>query len=139
MADRLEEIAAAGRLRRESAQGEKAEGLMAAVRAIDPRLAEWSDSFVFGQVWADSHLSFEEQMLVALTALGSTGQVMQLRSYLHGALQAGVDPDKIQDALVMLVVYSGFPNALTVLAEWRAVRDSHQRRAAAAEEAEGRD
>lgn len=139
MADRLEEIAAAGRARRESAQGEKAEGLMAAVRAIDPRLAEWSDSFVFGQVWADSRLSFEEQMLVALTALGSTGQVMQLRSYLHGALQAGLDPDKIQDALVMLVVYSGFPNALTVLAEWRSVRDSHERRATAAEEAEGHD
>lgn len=139
MADRLTEIAAAGRARRESAQGEKAEGLMAAVRAIDPRLAEWSDSFVFGQVWADSHLSFEEQMLVALTALGSTGQVMQLRSYLHGALQAGLDPDKIQDALVMLVVYSGFPNALTVLAEWRSVRSSHERRTAAAEEAGGHD
>ena len=139
MADRLTEIAAAGRARRERAQGEKADGLMAALEAIDPRLAEWSDSFVFGQVWADSHLSFEEQMLVALTALGSTGQVMQLRSYLHGALQAGLDPDKIQDALVMLVVYSGFPNALTVLAEWRSVRDSHERRAAAATEADAHD
>jgi len=139
MADRLTEIAAAGRARREMAQGEKADGLMAALSAIDPRLAEWSDSFVFGQVWADSHLSFEEQMLVALTALGAKGQVMQLRSYLHGALQAGLDPDKIQDALVMLVVYSGFPNALNVLAEWRSVRDSHERRAAAAKEAEGHD
>ena len=135
MADRLDEIAAAGRARRERAQGEKAEGLMAALGAIDPRLAEWSDSFVFGQVWADSHLSFDEQMLVALTALGTSGQTLQLRSYLHGALQAGMDPDKIQDALVMLVVYSGFPNALTVLAEWRAVRNSHERREAAAEEA----
>ena len=139
MADRLTEIAAAGRVRREAAQGEKADGLMAAVKAIDPRLAEWSDSFVFGQVWADSLLSFEEQMLVALTALGSTGQVMQLRSYLHGALQAGLDPDKIQDALVMLVVYTGFPNALTVLAEWRSVRSTHERRAAEAMEAEADD
>ena len=139
MADRLTEIAAAGRARRERAQGEKADGLMAALEAIDPRLAEWSDSFVFGQVWADSHLSFEEQMLVALTALGARGQVMQLRSYLHGALQAGLDPDKIQDALVMLVVYSGFPNALNVLAEWRSVRSSYERRVAEAGEAEAHD
>ena len=139
MADRLTEIAAAGRARRELAQGEKAGGLLAALEAIDPRLAEWSDSFVFGQVWADSHLSFEEQMLVAVTALGAKGQVMQLRSYLHGALQAGLDPDKIQDALVMLVVYSGFPDALNVLAEWRSVRTSHERRAAGAEEAQGHD
>ena len=139
MADRLTEIAAAGRARREMAQGEKAGGLLAALEAIDPRLAEWSDSFVFGQVWADSHLSFEEQMLVALTALGAKGQVMQLRSYLHGALQSGLDPDKIQDALVMLVVYSGFPNALNVLAEWRSVRSSHERRVAEAKGAEADD
>ena len=139
MADRLDEIAAAGRARRERAQGEKAEGLMAALRAIDPRLAKWSDTFVFGQVWDDSHLSFDEQMLVALSALAANGSVLQLRSYLHGALQAGMNPDKIQDALVMQVVYSGFPNALTVLAEWHSVRTSHQRRTAAAKKAEGHD
>ena len=139
MADRLDEIAAAGRSRRERAQGKKSEGLIAALSAIDPRLAEWSDSFVFGQVWDDSHLSFDEQMLVALTALGANGHVLQLRSYLHGALQAGVDPDKIQDALVMQVVYSGFPNALTVLAEWSSVRGSHERRTAGVKEAEGHD
>ena len=139
MADRLDEIAAAGRARRERAQGEKAEGLMAALGAIDPRLAEWSDSFVFGQVWDDSHLSFDEQMLVALSALGANGNLLQLRSYLYGALQAGMDPDKIQDALVMLVVYSGFPNALTVLAEWHSVRNSHERRTAGAKEAGGHD
>ena len=53
------------------------------------------------------------------------GHVAQLRSYLHGALQAGIDPDKLQDTLVMIVVYAGFPTALMALDEWRKVRDSH--------------
>ena len=75
-------------------------------------------------------------MLVAITALAANGHALQLRSYFHGALQAGIDPDKIQDALVMMVVYAGFPGTLTVLAEWRAVRESHARRKASTTGAE---
>ena len=133
MADRLEQIVEEGRARRERVQGEKADGLLAAMEAIEPRIATWSDSFVFGQVWADSHLDFEEQMLVAITALAAQGHTAQLRSYLHGAVQAGVDGDKIQDALAMMVVYSGFPAALMALDEWRKVRESHARRNAESE------
>ena len=73
-------------------------------------------------------MSFEEQMLVAVSALAAGGNILQLRSYLHGAVQAGIDPDKLQDALVMMVVYAGFPGALMALEEWRKVRESHARR-----------
>jgi 4-carboxymuconolactone decarboxylase len=125
MTDRLEQFIAEGRATRQRAQGEKSDALMAALDSIDPRLSAWSDSFVFGQVWADSNLEFEEQVLVAISALATGGHVAQLRSYLHGALQAGIDPDKLQDTLVMIVVYAGFPTALMALDEWRKVRDSH--------------
>jgi alkylhydroperoxidase/carboxymuconolactone decarboxylase family protein YurZ len=125
MTDRLEQAATEGRATRQRVQGEKSDALMGALDSIDPRLSAWSDSFVFGQVWADSHLDHEEQVLVAISALATGGHVAQLRSYLHGAQQAGIDPDKIQDALMMIVVYAGFPAALMALDEWRKVRDSH--------------
>ena len=34
-------------------------------------------------------------MLVAIVALASCGKLPQLRNYLHGALQAGIDPDRL--------------------------------------------
>ena len=62
---------------------------------------------------------------MAIAALAAQGHTAQLRTYLHGAIQAGIDPDKIQDVLVMMVVYSGFPSALMSLDEWRKVRQSY--------------
>jgi len=125
MTDRLDKIQSEGRKTRERVQGEKANALLEAMRAVDERVADWSDSFVFGEVWANSHLEFEEQVLVAIAALAAQGHTTQLRTYLHGAVQAGIDSDKIQDLLVMMVVYSGFPSALMSLAEWRKVRESY--------------
>ncbi len=55
-------------------------------------------------------------MLVAITALASTGNTQQLTTYLHGALQDGIAPERIREALKMLVVYVGFPTAIGALA-----------------------
>ncbi|HVV91055.1 MAG TPA: carboxymuconolactone decarboxylase family protein [Solirubrobacterales bacterium] len=110
---------------RRRAQGEKADALAAALEDLDPRMREWADGFIFGDVWAAEGLSFEERMLVAIALLGGSGQIPQLRNYLHGALQEGIPPEKVQETLVMTSVYAGFPAALNALDCWRRVRESH--------------
>lgn len=102
--------------------------LQASLAALDPQLAEWADGFIFDEVWGREGLGEEERMLVAVTALAATARHNQLRVYLHGALQRGIPAAKIHEALVMLVVYVGFPAALDALIEWRAVLASHERR-----------
>jgi len=109
-----------GRARRARAQGMKHEGLQAALGTLDPRLAEWADGFIFGNVWDDDAL-FHDRMLVAIVALAASGKSQQLKNYLHGALQDGMDPRRIHEALVMLVVYVGFPTALQSLSVWQEV------------------
>jgi 4-carboxymuconolactone decarboxylase len=109
-----------GAARRRRAQGAKADELQDALTSMDPQVAEWANEFVFGQVWKPGPLSFEEQLLVAIVALGATNNAGQLKNYVHGALQSGMDKEKIGQALRMLTVYAGFPyaiNALTVLTE----------------------
>ena len=109
-----------GAARRRRAQGAKADELQDALTSMDPQVAEWANEFVFGQVWKPGPLSFEEQLLVAIVALGATDNAGQLKNYVHGALQSGMDKEKIGQALRMLTVYAGFPyaiNALTVLTE----------------------
>jgi 4-carboxymuconolactone decarboxylase len=66
-------------------------------------------------------------MLVAITALAATGNADQMRNYLWGALQAGIAARKIHEALLMLVVYTGFPRALNALHVWRSVFDAAQK------------
>jgi 4-carboxymuconolactone decarboxylase len=114
--------AATGAALRGRVQGARSAELGAALSALDPDLRAWADGFIFGEVWTRPGISFEDRMMVAIVSLASCGQLAQLRNYLHGALQAGVDPVRIQESLKMLVVYVGFPAALAALAVYQEVR-----------------
>lgn len=109
--------AGSGATRRTTAQGAKADKLQAALEALDPDLARWANEFVFGEVWADGALSFDERQLVAITALATLNRLNQLRNYLHGALQAGIPAAKLREVMKMLTVYAGFPVAIEALVE----------------------
>lgn len=117
----------AGTERRRRAQGPRSEDLRRSLAALDPGLAEWVDSFVFGEVWGRPGLSEPERMLVAVSALAALGRGEQLRAYLFGALHAGVPASKLHEALVMQAVYAGFPAAIGALGVWREVVGSARR------------
>ena len=117
---------ARGRAIRERAQGRKAAQLEALLGALDPELPGYADEFIFGGVWARPGLGHEERMLVAIAVLAAGGHEGQLRNYLYGALQDGIDPVKVQEALVMTCVYAGFPAALSALHLWREVLRAHE-------------
>ena len=119
---------ASGRERRGRAQGTKHEAFTAGMQSIDPRLLEWADGWIFGEVWADGSTGFDDRMIVAIVALASTNKPDQLRGYLHGALQDGIEPRRIHEALLMLTVYVGFPTALQALVLWQEVVLSARRR-----------
>jgi 4-carboxymuconolactone decarboxylase len=109
-----------GRLRAQ-AQGSRTDQLGEALAELDPDL-------IFGKVWAGEGLAFDDRMLVAIVALACGGHHVQLRNYLHGALQAGIDPNRVHEALKMLVVYAGFPTAIAAMAVLRDVRAKYEAR-----------
>jgi 4-carboxymuconolactone decarboxylase len=114
------EIAAAGRLRRERAQGPRAGDLQNLLGSVDAELAGMADELIFGQLWNRPALAHEEQMLVAITALVMRDNSAQLRNYLFGALQDNIPASKVRDVIIMCAVYGGFPvtiNAMTLLHE----------------------
>jgi 4-carboxymuconolactone decarboxylase len=120
--------ASEGAALRARAQGGRHRDLQSALGSIDPRMAEWADGFIFGDVWARAGIAFEDRMLVAIVALAATERPNQLRNYLHGALQDGMDPRRIHEALLMLVVYVGWPVALQSLVVWQEVVHSARKR-----------
>jgi 4-carboxymuconolactone decarboxylase len=123
-----EDAAEAGARRRRHAQGAKHGALQRSLIEIDPQVAEWSDDFVFGKVWAGDDLSWDQQMLVAITALAALGNHAQLRNYLHGALQGGATEGAVRQALSMLTVYAGFPVGIQALSVLKQVLDSESKR-----------
>jgi 4-carboxymuconolactone decarboxylase len=104
-----------GRRRRAQAQGRKTDKLGEVLAALHPNLLEWTDGFVFGSVWSGDALSFEERMLIAVALLTGLGATTQLKAYLHGAVQAGIDQERLREAVAMTTVYAGFPAALNGL------------------------
>jgi 4-carboxymuconolactone decarboxylase len=115
---------------RARAQGARHQDLQSALGAIDPRLADWADGFIFGDVWNRDGAVFEDRLLVAIVALAATDKPNQLRNYLHGALQDGMDPRRIHEALLMLVVYVGWPTTLQSLIVWQEVVRAARKRGA---------
>jgi 4-carboxymuconolactone decarboxylase len=114
------DVAAAGRRRRERAQGPRAEQLQQLIRTYDEELPQIIDEVVFGRLWDRKSLSHEEQMLIAITALVMRDNQAQLRNYLFGALQDNISVRKIRDLIIMASVYGGMPvtiNAQQLLAE----------------------
>jgi 4-carboxymuconolactone decarboxylase len=110
-----------GAERRARAQGAKHEQLLNELASLEPTMAEWADGFIFGDVWGREGISQDERMLVAISALAATEHPAQLKNYLHGALQAGISARKVNEALLMMVVYAGFPTALSALVVWKDV------------------
>jgi 4-carboxymuconolactone decarboxylase len=106
-----------GATRRVRAQGAKADLLQRALEQLDPELGRWANEFVFGEVWREGALSFEERMIVAIAALAATGRRNQLRNYLHGALHTGEDPARLREIMRMMTVYCGFPVAIEAMIE----------------------
>lgn len=116
--------AAEGALRRGRAQGAKSDQLQAKLASLDSGLAEMADEFIFGRIWGRPGLDQDSRMLVAITALAATGKEAQLRNYLWGAIQAGMSARRVHEALVMMVVYAGFPTGVAALDCWKGVVDS---------------
>jgi len=107
-------------------QGKKADTFERIQRALDEDMFEWTEEFNFGTVWTRPGLDFETRILIAITSLAVQGG--PIRNYLHGGIQAGIDPKRIHETLVMLTPYAGFSVAMDALQVWGDVVRSERRR-----------
>lgn len=82
---------------------------------IAPKLAELTDSVLFGDVWARPGLSKRDRSLVTVSALIALNRPDQLRSHLALARENGVTQEELVEAITHLAFYSGWPNAVTAV------------------------
>jgi 4-carboxymuconolactone decarboxylase len=73
--------------------------------------------FCFGDTWGreGSHIDLKTRRLLTIAALVSQGKERQLRGHIGGALNQGITPEEVVEAIVHLIAYVGFPSGLTAL------------------------
>jgi 4-carboxymuconolactone decarboxylase len=73
--------------------------------------------FCFGDTWGreGSHIDLKTRRLLTIAALVAQGKERQLRGHFGGALNQGISPEELTEAVVHLIAYVGFPSGLTAL------------------------
>ena len=88
---------------------------------IAPKLAELTDTVLFGDVWARPDLSPRDRSLVTISALIALNRPDQLRSHLARARDNGVTQAEVIETITHLAFYAGWPNAVTAIGVAREV------------------
>ena len=80
-----------------------------------PGLRNYTGESIFGAVWARPGLDIRYRMLATLSVLSSLQRLSQLQTYVHSALNMGLNAEEIQEALIHCSIYAGFPSAVNSL------------------------
>ena len=76
-------------------------------------MADVSIQFLCGEVWARPQLSPRDRSLATLSALALLGRTDHLPTHVRGALNHGLTREEIEEVMVHLLVYAGWPLAVT--------------------------
>ena len=69
---------------------------------------------LYGTIWSRTEqLSLQERSMITLTVLVALNRENELKSHLRGAKNLGVTKEKIEEMILHVAHYSGFPTAVS--------------------------
>jgi 4-carboxymuconolactone decarboxylase len=69
-------------------------------------------AFAWGGVWSREGLSLRDRSLITVAVLTALHRPEELRLHMHGALQNGLTKAELEETMVQVGVYAGFPAAV---------------------------
>jgi 4-carboxymuconolactone decarboxylase len=82
--------------------------------------AKMSDGFrkitvenLFGDIWSRPGLELQERSMITVTTLIALGREPELRIHLRGARNVGIPREKLEEILIHVAHYAGWPTAAT--------------------------
>ncbi|QNP74899.1 carboxymuconolactone decarboxylase family protein [Streptomyces roseirectus] len=95
---------------------------LAALSGTAPDLGRYVAEFIYGDLYCRPGLALPERQLVTVATLAALGGCeRQLALHIGVALDAGVTPATLVEALIHQCAYAGFPRALNAVAVAREV------------------
>ncbi len=89
---------------------------LAAADDFSRPMQELVTEFCWGAVWSRSGLSPRDRSLINLSMIAALGRNKELALHTRGALRNGVTESEIQEILLQIAVYCGFPAGLDSMA-----------------------
>jgi 4-carboxymuconolactone decarboxylase len=94
--------------------------LIASLGGVGELAFDWA----FGELWSRTELSRRDRSLVTLAIVSILARAEQLAIHVPGALNHGITREEIEEVMVQLTVYGGFPRAVEGM---RAARAAFER------------
>jgi 4-carboxymuconolactone decarboxylase len=89
---------------------------MADIRSVSPALDRYAREDVADGLWQRPQLSRRDRSLVTVAILIARNQTPDLPHYINLALDSGVTPRELSEAITHLAFYSGWSNAMAAVA-----------------------
>ena len=70
---------------------------------------------LFGDIWTRPGLKLEERSMITIAALTVLGRENELKTHLHGAKNLGFSREKIEEMMLHLAHYGGWPTGVAGL------------------------
>jgi 4-carboxymuconolactone decarboxylase len=102
------------RLQEVDAEGGKR--VIESLQDIAPDLGRYVVEFAFGDIYSRPGLDLRQRQLITISALTTLGGVEpQLDVHVNAALNVGLTPSEIVEAMLHCVPYTGFPRVLNAI------------------------
>jgi len=88
-----------------------------AAYATDPDFQDILSRFIFGEVFYQGSLDDKQRELITLVVLTTNQTFPQLKAHVHAALNVGLTPVEIKEAIYQCAPYIGFPKTLNAVTE----------------------
>ncbi|MET3544701.1 4-carboxymuconolactone decarboxylase [Paenibacillus favisporus] len=88
-----------------------------AAYATDPDFQDILSRFIFGEVFHQGSLDDKMRELITLVVLTTNQTLPQLKAHVHAALNVGLTPIEIKEAVYQCAPYVGFPKTLNAVTE----------------------
>lgn len=88
-----------------------------AAYATDPDFQDILSRFIFGEVFYQGNLDDKQRELITLVVLAANQTLPQLKAHVGAALNVGLTPVEIKEAVYQCAPYIGFPKTLNAINE----------------------
>jgi 4-carboxymuconolactone decarboxylase len=96
--------------------GEGGKRVIESLKDIAPDLGKYVIEFAFGDIYTREGLNLQQKQLVTISSLTTQGGCEpQLNVHINAALNVGLTPNEIVEAITHCIPYTGFPRVLNAI------------------------
>ena len=96
--------------------GEGGKRVIESMKDIAPDLGKYVVEFAFGEIYSREILDLKQRQLVTIASLTTQGGCEpQLQVHINAALNVGLSPNEVIEAIMHCIPYTGFPRVLNAV------------------------